>query len=576
MRLSNIVYKNIRGNISSYSSFFLATAFSVMIFFIFAMLIYHPDVDSNMQKMGLQKGTVAVEVIIYLFLAFFISYTLVTYTKKRSRDYAIFRIMGIDFWQLTKLFFIENFLIFFSSVITGIATGMVFSKLFFMVIASILNESIFDLYFPWQAFALTTSAFFALFFILNIICLVLIHKVRLVKILKMSRESQMKPKLSIIKAVLGFVLIASGYYLAFTANNDNLTSRFFPVLGIVTVGTYFFYSQFSILAVNLLKRSKRFYYKGTNALWVSDLSYRLKDCSWVLFFTTIVMAVGLTSFSSIYTMVSVQEDVLLKDKSYPLVIADFNTHTKKVVNEVDSLFSVEKMNAKKYTLRVYHSKKNNKTWFFSKGTCIKMNEKLKSTFKYYDIKFVDDLLLARLSNEDYYAMNLNIYDYEKSTALGKELKSIRDGYYRDKSNRMTMFNSIGAVNYGNFGMMKYALFLSFFVGLVFLVSVASMLYFKFFNHLDEDGKKYQSISKIGLSRAEIIASARIQMAILFFVPVILAVAHATFAIKALGNLSSVIVIKPLCIVIAWVLVIQFLYFILINRRYNKSLISYLK
>lgn len=576
MRLSNIAYKNIRGNISSYSSFFLATAFSVMVFFVFAMLIYNPGVDANMQKMGMQRGTIAVEVIIYLFLAFFISYTLITYTKKRSRDYAIFRITGIGFWQLTKLFFIENFLIFFSSVITGIVTGMVFSKLFFMVIASILNESIFDVYFPWQAFALTIGAFLALFLILNVICLVLIHKVRLVKILKMSRESQKKPKLSILKAILGFALIATGYYLAFTANNDNLGTRFFPVLGIVIVGTYFFYNQFSVLAVSLLKRNKKFYYKGTNALWVSDLAYRLKDCSRVLFFTTIVLAVGLTSFSSIYTMVSAQKESLLMDKSYPLIISEYNAESKDAVQKVDSLFAAEKMDVMKYTVKVCRAKKNYKTWFFSNASYLKMNEKLKSSFKYSEIKFIDDLAFNALSEKDYYFMSLNIYDYEDVTALGKELNAIRYDYYSQKYKRNTMFDSTGAMNYGNFGMMKYALFLSFFVGLVFLVSVASMLYFKFFNHLQEDGRKYQNIAKIGLSKAEIVSSARIQMAILFFVPVLLAIAHATFAIKALGNLSTITVVKPLCVVIAWVLVIQFVYFILINRRYNKSLLSYLK
>ncbi|MCH4896012.1 ABC transporter permease [Marinilabiliaceae bacterium JC040] len=608
MNLLNIGIKNIKGNLSSYITFFLATSFSVMIFFIFAMLIYHPQVINGVMKSSFRQGAIGVEIVIFTFLAFFVSYTLITYARKRSRDYAILQILGISSKQFMFLYLFENFVIFFSSIITGILLGLLFSKLFFIIIAYIIKDTVLDMYFPYKPIIITSLSFISVFIIVALISGLSMRFIKIINILKSNRKSQKTPKYNIIKIILGVLLIAVGYYLAYTATPKNLVQIFFPVLIMVIIGTYFFYDQSFIFFINTLKRNKKLYYKGINSLWISDLAHRLKDCTWVLFFSTIVIAIGLTAFSSIYSINYNARENLENNQEYSIVITSLDKFSKESV--IDLKYLLDKKNVKyEYTnINAIVSKEFPNSVYIEKNKYLKSeindkddsirncNEKyilinnikepnitnsykriytkLGKTYRNTPIYIVDKKEYTRLMR-NMNRVQYHIFSYEDITLGAKDLTDINDQYY-SKYKKHYLFHSKGVQYYRYTSQFNYILFLSFFVGIIFLICSGSMLYFKFFNHIEYDIDKFQNIVKIGLSKNEIRNTIRIQMAILFFLPIGFALSHSLFAMKALGNTAQFNIFTPVFIVIIGYLILQILYYFVINNRYTLHLISKIK
>lgn len=63
------------------------------------------------------------------------------------------------------------------------------------------------------------------------------------------------------------------------------------------------------------------------------------------------------------------------------------------------------------------------------------------------------------------------------------------------------------------------LFVGFFIGIVFFVCAGSFLYFRLFSDLEDDVRLFEMIRKVGLTSGELSKVVTIRLALLFFVPI---------------------------------------------------------
>src|SRR5690625_8004864 len=88
-----------------------------------------------------------------------------------------------------------------------------------------------------------------------------------------------------------------------------------------------------------------------------------------------------------------------------------------------------------------------------------------------------------------------------------------------------------------------------FIGIVFFVSAGSFLYFRLYSDLDDDKGKFIAISKIGLTREEMRKVIGRQITILFFLPIIVALAHGAVALTTLAHMFSYNLVRESAIVL---------------------------
>ncbi|KMP43285.1 hypothetical protein TU55_18815, partial [Bacillus cereus] len=103
-----------------------------------------------------------------------------------------------------------------------------------------------------------------------------------------------------------------------------------------------------------------------------------------------------------------------------------------------------------------------------------------------------------------------------------------------------------------------------FLGFIFFIGAASVLYFRMYNDLTTERQKYITITKLGLTESEMFRSATIQLGILFFVPYIVAGVHTLFAVKFLQSMLAFSLLKELLIVLTFFGIIEIIFFFLIR------------
>lgn len=116
---------------------------------------------------------------------------------------------------------------------------------------------------------------------------------------------------------------------------------------------------------------------------------------------------------------------------------------------------------------------------------------------------------------------------------------------------------------------KLMLFIGIFLGLVFLISTGSIIYFKQLTEASEDRQRYDILRKIGVSRKEIRASISRQIMVVFAAPLVLGVTHSLVAFEMFNRLMSANILVPALLTVGGYVGIYLIYYFLTVESYNK-------
>lgn len=312
MNFRQFAINNVVRNKRIYLAHFLSSTFSVMIFFTYALLLFHPDLkeglkgSSNTVTMLANQGFLIAEIIIFIFSFLFLLYSVGSFLKTRKKEFGIFQIIGMTRKQMNRLLFMENMCIGLAAIVTGVGLGMIFAKLILLICGSMLAvEESLRFYFPGKAIALTVGAFLILFFVIALTSSLLMRKGSLIDLVKSEEKPKPEPKASRLLALLSVILIGGGYAGVFTF--VWITFSFPLLVGsvlLVIAGTYLLFTQLSVYAIRALKGNKRLFFRKTNLLFLSELTYRMKDNAVMFFMVSVISA---SAFTGIGTMLAIAD-----------------------------------------------------------------------------------------------------------------------------------------------------------------------------------------------------------------------------------------------------------------------------
>ncbi|EEL26447.1 ABC transporter permease protein [Bacillus cereus Rock1-15] len=279
-------------------------------FFSFAVYLFHPKLQNFDMTSEISGLMIFSEVVIVFFSFFFLLYSIGTFLKVRKKQFGILTILGISRKQLHRLIFMENMLIGILSIFFGMQFGVVFSQFFLLVTAKLTHVPGIYLYGPTNAFILTTIVFLSLFIIVSAFTPMLIRTKKAVHLLKTNGGKQKERKPSILVSLFGAICLFGGYALAgnpkyFVSVSPQIgviymVSSIFVIPTLVTIGTYFFFSQISFLLIYILKKRRKFYMKRINMLWISDLASRIRTNINMLFIVAMLSTIAFTMITFLY------------------------------------------------------------------------------------------------------------------------------------------------------------------------------------------------------------------------------------------------------------------------------------
>ncbi|MGH0594849.1 FtsX-like permease family protein [Bacillus pretiosus] len=650
MTFWQFAFKNVTRNARAYFAYFVSSAFSIAIFFSFAVYLFHPKLHMTGVNAALNILMTISEVVIVFFSFFFLLYSIGTFLKVRKKQFGILTVLGISQKQLKRLVFLENMLIGVLSIFFGIQLGLVFSQFFLLVTAKITHVPGLYLYWPTSAIILTMIIFLGLFILVSSFTPMLIRTRKAVRLLKEGTK-QKERKASVLISLFGATCLISGYVLAanplyFISLGDVIgilyaVTSIFVIPSLVAAGTYFFFSQISFLLIRILKTRRKFYMKRINMLWISDLAARIRTNINMLFIVAMLSTLAFTMITFLYGFGKFTKFDAVRENPFPFTYLSHteNTLADEHLNWLEQKFNEEQFTYKQFKTDIYEVSsaeetpqlyyaikqsdynilakalnwenlhvKNNESYILIKDLDNQVfetlhDQKTKNTltlnqnslqlhikeYKSYN-PFPNSLIsqLLVLSDENVEALSsaskqMSVYsfkvnDWEKANNIGSAfVEKIDNDEIKIQAEHPPFHASEASDSLYTTKLNVASFFLiGTFLGVIFFIGAGSVLYFRMYTDLTNEQEKYVTITKIGLTEAEMKRSATIQLAILFFVPYIMASIHTMFATKMLQEVLHLSFFAEITVVLMIFGTVEVIFFLLIRSFYMQKLSQHIK
>ena len=276
--LPSLAWKGMIQNGTVYYPYLGAGIFSVFTYFIFSSIL-HNDIIAVLPKSAyawifLSIGRVLLGIILIPFLFYTNSFVM----KRRKKEIGLYNILGLEKKHIGVMMFAETAVTYGLAVTAGMISGTVLSKFLFLLLLRMTGLPVdAEFTFSLQAFG-ETAVFFFWVYALNFISnLIQVGKARPSELLVGGKRGEKEPKLLWIWALLGFIILGSGYWIAIRSETDSMIFiNFFLAVFLVIGGTYFLFTSGSVACLKLLKKKKGFYYRPSNFITVSGMLYRMK------------------------------------------------------------------------------------------------------------------------------------------------------------------------------------------------------------------------------------------------------------------------------------------------------------
>ena len=622
---SRLAKQNIRNNKSTYIPYMITCIFCIAMIYMMEFLRDCPTLDQAVRqadevRMIVFTGEIVVEIFCIIFLIYSNSFLM----KRRQKEIGLYNILGLERNHIGIVMFLETIITSIGSLAGGIAAGIIGSKLALLLLLKLLHiPSVLGFYISVKGIFTCLFMFGIIFLMILFLNLAKIHLSRPVELLRGNNTGEKEPAAKWLMALIGFICLGAGYYLAVTTESPiKAITIFLLAVILVMAGTYLLFTAGSIVILKFLRRRKSFYYRTGNFISISGMLYRMKQnaiglASICILSTGVLLMISMTV--SIYfgmndimlnrypydvdmsvTSIS-EEECQTAIEAFEKTIADNKVPVEKSVEEIyldivcskngdqilikptntirnsDSVLVLSLLNQAEYERLTGISANLNDgeifAWYPSavQKDSVTVDEKEFTVKKWMDKNpltcgedAVSDNAVMVVTDEDFKKfdeMRTEMYKGVSSAPAGEDLtlhlglditgsetekiefgtpvmETVKD---LKKSGGLSenawIISGIRQQEYESY----YAdngslLFIGIFLGSLFLMGTAMIIYYKQISEGYEDQKRFEIMQKVGLSRREVRSSVRRQILMVFFLPLLMAMLHITMAFPMIRRL----------------------------------------
>lgn len=288
--------------------------------------------------------------IIGMFSVIFLFYTNSFLIKRRKKEFGLFNILGMEKKHISKVMLWESFFTAVISLVAGLLSGIIISKLMFLLLLNIVQFDVTLNYLvSMQSLIGTTILFIAIFVLTLLNNLRHIHLAKPIELLKGGQVGEKEPKTKWILVIVGIITLSIGYYIALVTESPLAAmSKFFTAVLLVIIGTYALFIAGTIALLKLLRKNKKFYYQTKHFIGVSGMIYRMKQNAVGLSNICILSTAVLVMLSTTVSLYIGMED-LLKNRFPKEIAVTVDNVSAEQTNTIESIIKDE---AKKHDITI--------------------------------------------------------------------------------------------------------------------------------------------------------------------------------------------------------------------------------
>ncbi|PAV31482.1 ABC transporter permease [Virgibacillus profundi] len=582
--LLKLSFSSMRKSFKDYLVLLFGLTISIAIFYMFQTLAQNKAfIESNAMISQIVFIFHVGSFILGAITVFYIFYATSFMLTLRQKEMGMYMTLGAKKGKITQLMFFETFFIGIISLVIGIVIGIGLA----MGVAELF---MWQLNFSGEGFeafyisSLTTTVIFyiALFVLTSIVNAWQIGRKSVLNLLR-ADQKQDQIKTNGLKTFFGvffaLILIGVGYYAMM---NMAEFKQFGVILATVTIipGTYLIFISLLPYFIKKLKQNRSLNEKGINSFTLGQLRFRMLNLTKVLGTVAMLIALGLgamTAGISFYHNIEIQSSMF---HANDVVVHQPDNEDKEILEAID--FTEE---------NVYHYKADGKSVYFLKEDLLNNPPGIKKFTDQFELpktvrvdKALPDEKYSLYESEnasglpedwqqalstelnasyqmfgdkDIFIYSTTAYDKiptdELQVTLGKvddftnylpHLEKLNEGQLQlAESYRGENVEVVGG-KYSNYiafqAIASGTIFMGLFLGIAFLMMMASVLMFKLLSSAGSDVSRYNMLRKIGVRKGLLVKSIYRELFLLFLFPALVGLVHVLVGMQ----MFSFIIIEP--------------------------------
>ncbi|MDE7037040.1 MAG: ABC transporter permease, partial [Lachnospiraceae bacterium] len=155
---NKLAFRNMRRSARDYLVYFLTMTFVTALMFAFNSLIFADDIEEMFGAVGLMAVLVGLAAFfIVLIVAWLINYMIRFMLEKRSREFGIYLLIGMEKKEIARLYIRENALLGMCAFLAGMALGALLKQVIMAILYSMIQIK-YDIHMELNRFCVLMTA----------------------------------------------------------------------------------------------------------------------------------------------------------------------------------------------------------------------------------------------------------------------------------------------------------------------------------------------------------------------------------------------------------------------------------
>lgn len=358
--LGKLAFRNAKRSFHDYFIYLMTMIVITAMMFSFDSMIFSDAIKRISEQAGMFGMMIGLATFfVVLIIVWLVHYMIKFMAEKRSREFAVYLLMGFRKKQIARLFFRENMLIGAAAFAIGLVPGMFLQQVLTTAIYAMI-QSDYQIKIEWSfpALAMTAGIYGGAYLLALLRNKRRFRKMTIQGMMNMERQNEeirtgnKSGRQWMFWAALGFI----GVFLWMMAT-DRFTSGniYFLIIGLV-VSSYFFYMGLAAFLVGHIKKKGKDVQKGANIFVYRQLASKIRTMQFTLGTLTVLFAAALMGAS--WSLMLNQYQNTQGDEKFPFDVAIYHSDLDEDFKKERDLIQQETKVTEDYEYQIYENGTN--------------------------------------------------------------------------------------------------------------------------------------------------------------------------------------------------------------------------
>ena len=305
---SKLALRNVRKSFRDYAIYFLTLMFGVCIFYVFnsidsqqSMMVITASQLESLER--LQDIMNIFSVFVAFILGFLIIYANRFLVRRRSKELAIYQILGMEKRKISRILIIETALVAVTSLAAGLVLGVFISQGFAVLTASLFEVKLVGFTFIFSSAAAIKSIYYfgIAFLLVMLFNRISVSRQKLINLLYAERKNEKLKIPHLVLSVIVFVVSAAAlgfaYYLVEKNGASIYDEALIAAILLGFVGTFLFFFSLSGFFLKVVQQNKKVYFKGLNMFVLRQINSKINTAFMSISMVCLLLFLSICSLS---------------------------------------------------------------------------------------------------------------------------------------------------------------------------------------------------------------------------------------------------------------------------------------